>query len=65
MDPRFPTAQFIARQHMGPVGYHLIDIHIGLGTGTGLPDFQRKMAVQISGNNFIADPDDQISFLPG
>ena len=30
---------------VAPIGNHFIDVHIGLGTGTGLPDYQRKVVV--------------------
>ncbi len=38
--------QFVARNYMSAVGYHLIYIHIALGAGTGLPDNQWKLIIE-------------------
>ena len=45
---------------MGPVGDHLVDIHIRLGAGTRLPDDQRELIGQFSGQNLIADLGDGV-----
>ncbi len=34
------------------IGNHLVGVHVGLGAGTGLPDDQRKVVVQIAVDNF-------------
>ena len=48
---------------MGPVGNHLVDIHIGLGSGAGLPDLQGKFPGQFPLNDFVANPADGLCFL--
>ena len=35
------------------VGDHLIGIHVGLGSGAGLPDLQRKFAIQLAAGHLL------------
>ena len=37
------AAERRAEQLVGPVGDHLVGVHVALGAGAGLPDHQRKM----------------------
>ena len=41
------------QQLTGPIGQDLIDIHIGLGAGARLPDYQRKLALVAPGKHFV------------
>ncbi len=45
-------ADLAAQDFNGPVGDHLIGIHVGLGTGACLPDNQGEMRVQFTGSHF-------------
>ncbi len=36
----------LSEDFVGPVGDHFVDVHVGLGAGTGLPDRQREMIVE-------------------
>ena len=47
-----------AQQLDRPVRYHLIQVHVRLGAGSGLPDIQREMLVQRPGDHLIAGLDD-------
>ena len=38
----------------GQVSDDLVDIHVGLGAGAGLPDNKRKLLIPLSGANFFA-----------
>ena len=42
MDRRL-GAELAAELFVGAVGDHLVDVHVGLGAGAGLPDHQREM----------------------
>ena len=57
--------QLAADQFIAPVGNDFIHIHIGLGTGAGLPDHQREVVSQFSGNHFIRSGADGCEFLTG
>ena len=39
-------SEFAAQHFAGAIGDHLVEIHVGLGAGAGLPDHQRKMLVE-------------------
>ena len=41
-------AELAAEQFVGAVGDHLVEVHVGLGAGAGLPDHQRKMIVELA-----------------
>ena len=49
----------------GAVADHLVDVHVGLGAGAGLPDDEREVIVELAGDDFIAGGDDQLFFLGG
>ena len=40
------AAERRAEQLIGPIGDHLVGVHVGLGAGAGLPDHQREMLGQ-------------------
>ena len=42
------TGQFLPEDLAGSVGDDLVDVHIGLGSWTGLPDFQREMVLHLA-----------------
>ena len=43
---RLFRAEFAAERDIGGISDHLVDVHIGLGAGTGLPDQQREIVIQ-------------------
>ena len=45
---RLLRAEFAAQQFVGAVGDHLVEVHVGLGAGPGLPHHQRKMIVELA-----------------
>jgi len=49
----------------GPIGDHLIDVHVGLGAAARLPDRKRKFPVMLAGKNLIAGPNYQVPDLDG
>ncbi|MNC85110.1 hypothetical protein D3C83_06880 [compost metagenome] len=60
--PPFPAAA--AEQLGGAVRQHLVDVHVGLGAGPGLPHHQREMVVEPAGERLVRRPDDGIALLP-
>ena len=40
-------AELAAEQLDGAVADHLVDVHVGLGAGAGLPDVEREMLVEL------------------
>jgi hypothetical protein len=58
---RLLGAEFAAEQFIGTVGDHLIEgswVHVGLRTGSGLPDHQRKMIVELAVDDLARRADD-------
>ena len=55
---RFLGAEFAAQQHVGAVGDHLVEVHVGLGAGTGLPDHQREVIVELAFDHLACGADD-------
>ena len=54
-----PRAASLAGQFAGPIGNHLIDVHVRLGAAAALPARQRKFPIQRSGFHLagcLADP---------
>ena len=43
-----------------PVGDHLVGVHVGLGSRTGLPDHQREVVVEASFDDLVGGPDDGV-----
>ena len=46
-------AERAAKFEIGGIGDHFIDVHVGLGTRSGLPDEQRKMPVQFAVSDIL------------
>ncbi len=57
MNRRF-GAELAAKQFVGAVGDHLVEVHVGLGAGAGLPDHQRKMIVELAVDHLARGADD-------
>ena len=52
MDRRFGT-RLAAQPPDGEVGNDLVGVHVGLGAGAGLPDYQRKVVVKSAVDDFL------------
>ncbi|MHC2439591.1 hypothetical protein ACVMB0_006966 [Bradyrhizobium sp. USDA 4451] len=50
---RLLGAELAAEHLVGAVGDHLVDVHVGLRAGAGLPDDQRKMIVELAVDHFL------------
>jgi hypothetical protein len=48
------------RELDGAVGDHLVDVHVRLRAGAGLPDIERKLAVELALDHLVADAGDEI-----
>ena len=46
-------AELAAEQLVGAVGDDLVDVHVGLGAGAGLPDHQREMVVELAVDDLV------------
>ena len=57
--------QRLSGQSIAAVGHHLVGVHIGLGTRSGLPDHQREMVIQLSVYDLVAGPADGIPLFSG
>src|SRR5665213_1821684 len=55
---RLLGAELAAQQFVGAVGDHLIQIHVGLGAGSGLPHHQRKLIVELAVDHLARGADD-------
>ena len=55
---RLLGAELAAEQFVGAVGDHLVEVHVGLGAGAGLPDHQRKMIVELAVDHLARGADD-------
>ena len=55
---RFLGAEFAAENLVGAVGDHLVEVHVGLGAGAGLPDHKRKMIVELAFDHLARGADD-------
>ena len=51
---------FLAQTLIGAVGDDLVDVHVRLRTAAGLPDDERKMPVQCTGQNLVANSADRV-----
>ena len=51
----FSIIQFASLDHMTAVSNHLIEIHVGLSTGSSLPDDQWEVISEFSSEDFITD----------
>ena len=48
---------------MGPVGDHLVEVHVCLGSRASLPDHQQELVVELPLQDLIARLHNQILFL--
>ena len=55
--------QLLPCQLVAAVGNNLVGIHVGLGTGTGLPDHQREVLVELAAHDLIAGLGDDFQLL--
>ena len=46
-----------------PVGDHLVGVHVGLGTGAGLPDDEREVGVELTVDHLLGCRDDRLAEL--
>ena len=46
-------AELLSGDLIRAVGDHLVGVHIGLGAGSGLPDHEREMPVQLAGDHLV------------
>ena len=60
MDRRF-RAEFLAELLVGAVGDHLVDVHVGLGAGAGLPDKKREMIVELAVDDLLRGLHDRLA----
>src|SRR5688572_3094743 len=65
MDEWLPLAQRMALKHMGPIGNHLVDIHVGLCARSSLPDNQWKLINKPPRENLITHLGNQVSLFDG
>src|SRR5260370_41607299 len=50
---RFLAAHFAASNFDGAVGDDFVDVHVGLRAAAGMPDAQREVLVELSGDDFV------------
>ena len=48
-----------------PVRDHLVDVHVRLGAGAGLPDVEREVVVELAGDDLVGRLADQVRVLVG
>ncbi len=53
-----PLAAGAAEQLAGPVGQHLVEVHVGLGAGAGLPDPQRELLIMLAAQDLVGGAHD-------
>ena len=49
-----------AEQLDRPVRQHLVDVHVGLRAGAGLPDIEREMLVELAGDRLVGRAHDRV-----
>ena len=57
------VTQASAAKHVAAVGNDLVDVHVALGSGTGLPNDQRKLCVVLAREDFVADVANELGFF--
>ena len=60
---RLLRSHLAARNFDGAVGDDLVDVHVGLRAAAGLPDAQRKLVVQLAGDDFVRRLHDELGFV--
>ena len=53
------AADLAAEQLDRPVRQHLVDVHVGLGAGAGLPDIERKVVVEQAPDRLVGGAHDR------
>ncbi|MNQ75696.1 hypothetical protein D3C85_905000 [compost metagenome] len=61
--PRLPARA--AEQLAGAVRQHLVEVHVGLGAGAGLPDHQRKLGVVLATQHLVGGGHDGLGLACG
>ena len=61
---RLLGAELAAQHFVGPIGDHLVEVHVGLGAGPGLPDHQRKMPVELAVDHLARGADNGAGAAP-
>jgi hypothetical protein len=51
-------AQLAPEQLVGAIGDDLVEVHVGLGAGAGLPHYQGEMIVELAVDHLAGGPDD-------
>ena len=62
MHRRFRAARR-AERFIGAIGDHLVDVHVRLRAGAGLPDDERKMLVELAVDHLARGGDDRVGDL--
>ena len=52
--------EVIAKQHVGAVGDHLVEVHVALGARAGLPHHQGKVVVELALDHLARGADDRV-----
>jgi hypothetical protein len=60
---RFFGAEGLAELLVGPVGDYLVEVHVRLGTGAGLPHDEGEVLIQGPRENLITDLGDEAGFF--
>ena len=58
---RLLGALFAAQHLDGAVGDDLVGVHVGLGAGSGLPDHEREVVVELAVDDFLRGGDDGLA----
>ena len=61
---RLLGAELAAQHFVGAIGDHLVEVHVGLGAGPGLPDHQRKVPVELAVDHLARGADDGAGAAP-
>ena len=59
------AAHLAAGDFDGAIGDDFVDVHVGLRAAAGLPDAQREMLVELSGDDFVGGLRDERGFVGG
>ena len=61
----FAFADDLTCELVGTVGDDFVDVHVALRTRARLPDDERELIVELTGEDLIADSCDQVTLLHG
>ena len=62
---RLLGSHLAAHNFNGAVGDDFVDVHVGLGAAPGLPDAQRKLVIELAGDNLVGGLHDELGFVGG